>query len=117
MDGVQPYSPKSKDDILKKLGDMGVYTSSIDPARMLYRMDDDEALKKAMNLQDNNISLGFWGTIGNAFKNVFGGGTTSKGFLSNFLDILILVGVILAVFLIVYFTIRGISLLKRAKEG
>ena len=116
MDGVQPYSPKSKDDILKKLGDMGVYTSSIDPARLLYRMDDDNALNRAMNIKDANINLGFWGTIGAAFKNIFGGGNTSKGFLSNFLDILILVAVIIFGFLAVYLTIKGITLLKKARQ-
>ncbi|MCL2797819.1 MAG: hypothetical protein FWD58_07180, partial [Firmicutes bacterium] len=116
MDGVEPYSPKSRDDILKKMGDMGVYTSSIDPARMLYRMDDDQALQRAMNLKENDPSLGFWGTIGAAFKNLFGGGNTSKGFLSNFLDVLILVGVVLAGFLILYFVIKGVSMLKRARQ-
>lgn len=93
MDGVEPYSPISRDDILKKLGDMGVYTSSINPDRMIYRMDDDSALIKAMNLKTNNIGKGFWETIGSAFKNLFGGGGTSKGFLSNFLDVLIVFAV------------------------
>jgi len=116
MDGVEPYSPISRDDILKKMGDMGVYTSSIDPGRMLFRMDDDEALKRAMNLKENDPSLGFWGTIGAAFKNLFGGGNTSKGFLSNFLDVLILVGVVLAGFLILYFVIKGVNMLKRARQ-
>ena len=107
MDGVMPYSPRSRDDILKKLGDMGVYTSSIDPARLLYRMDDDTALRKAMTFKENDISKGFWATIGAALKNIFGAGNTSKGFLSNFLDVLILIAVVLvgglALFLLLYF--------------
>ena len=117
MDGVQPFSPKSRDDILKKLGDMGVYTTSVDPARFLYRMDDDDALRKAMTFKENNTSKGFWATIGAAFKNLFGGGNTSKGFLSNFLDVLILIAVVLVAFLAVYFTIKGITALKKAKGG
>jgi len=117
LDGVQPYSPRSRDDILKKLGDAGMYTSAIDPGRMLYRMDDEDALKRAMNLKENDVNLGFFGTIAAAFKNLFGGGNTSKGFLSNFLDVLILVGVILAGFLAVYFIIKGVSMLKKARKG
>jgi len=117
MDGVQPYSPKSRDDILKKMGDMGVYTSSIDPSRMLYRMDDDNALNRAMNIKENNVSLGFFGTIAAAFKNIFGGGNTSKGFLSNFLDVLILVGVVLFSFLALYLIIKGVNILKKARKG
>ncbi|MCL2797701.1 MAG: hypothetical protein FWD58_06580, partial [Firmicutes bacterium] len=111
-----PYSPKSRDDILKKMGDMGMYTSAIDPGRMLYRMDDDDALRRAMNLKENDVNLSFMGTIAAAFKNLFGGGNTSKGFLSNFLDVLILVGVILAGFLILYFVIKGVSMLKKARQ-
>ncbi|MCL2797644.1 MAG: hypothetical protein FWD58_06285 [Firmicutes bacterium] len=116
LDGVEPYSPRSRDDILKKMGDMGMYTSAIDPSRMLYRMDDEDALRRAMNLKENDLSLGFWGTIGAAFKNLFGGGGTSKGFLSNFLDVLIIVGVVLAGFLILYFVIKGVNMLKRARQ-
>ena len=97
MDGVEPYSPRSKDDILKKLGDMGMYTSGVDPSRMLFRMDDDEALIRAMNLKENNIKKGVWETISSAFKNLFGGGTTSKSALSNFLDVAIVVGIGIAI--------------------
>ncbi|MCL2797486.1 MAG: hypothetical protein FWD58_05490 [Firmicutes bacterium] len=116
LDGVQPYSPKSRDDVLRKMGDMGHYTSAIDPGRMLFRMDDEDQLRRALNLKENDPSLGFWGTIGAAFKNLFGGGGTSKGFLSNFLDVLILVGVVLAGFLMLYFVIKGVSMLKRARQ-
>jgi len=91
MDGVQPYSPKSRDDILKKLGDVGMYTSSIKPERMLFRMDDDDALIRAMNLVENNIKKGFFETIESAFRNLFGGGTSAKGFLSTFFDVMIVI--------------------------
>jgi len=116
LDGVQPYSPKSRDDVLKKMGEMGHYTSAIDPGRMLFRMDDEDQLRRALNLKENDVNLGFFGTVGAAFKNLFGGGNTSKGFLSNFLDVLILVGVVLAGFLAVYFIIKGVSMLKKARQ-
>jgi len=116
LDGVQPYSPKSRDDVLRKMGEMGHYTSAIDPGRMLFRMDDEDALRRALNLKENDVNLSFFGTVGAAFKNLFGGGNTSKGFLSNFLDVLILVGVVLAGFLAVYFIIKGVSMLKKARQ-
>ena len=84
---------------------------------MLYRMDDDEALKRAMNLKENDISLGFWGTIGAAFKNIFGGGNTSKGFLSNFLDVLILIGIVGAGIALLFIVAAVAGSLKKAKDG
>jgi hypothetical protein len=112
MDGVQPYSPKSRDDILKKLGDTGMYTSAINPNRMLFRMDDDDALARAMNLKENNIKKGFFETVESAFKNLFGGGNSSKGFFSNFLDILIIVGSVLAGALTLLLIVKFIRALK-----
>ena len=109
MDGLQPYSPKSRDDILKKLSAMGTYTSSIDPARMLYRMDDDEALMKAMRLKSLDVKKGFWATIASAFKNLFGGGSTSKGCMSNFLDGLIFAAVVIVGLLAIFIIYKIIS--------
>ncbi|MCL2751450.1 MAG: hypothetical protein FWE62_01700 [Firmicutes bacterium] len=117
MDGVQPYSPKSRDDILRKLGDMGMYTSAVDPARMLYRMDDDNVLIRAMNLKENEIKKGFFATIGAAFKNLFSGGGTSKGFLSNLLDVLILIGVVVIGAVLLFFLIKFSMLLVNLIRG
>jgi hypothetical protein len=95
MDGVQPYSPRSLDDITRKLSDMGYYTSSIDPSRMLLRMDDCNLLMRAMHQRQNNISVGFFGTIGNAFRNVFGGNSGNRNGWQTFLDVLVIIGVII----------------------
>jgi len=113
MDGVEPYSFKTKNDLLKKLNAMGKYTSAIKPAKLMFRIDDNDALSKASNMKDNNPSVGFFGTIGNAFKNLFGGGGGSSG-LSTFLDVLVILGVGLVTATV---TVWVIGLVKKKKAG
>jgi hypothetical protein len=113
MDGVEPYSFKTKADLNKKLGAMGKYTSSVNASKLMFRIDDNDALAKAANLKENNPSVGFFGTIANAFKNLFGsgGGGGSSG-LSVFLDVLVVLGVVLGGFALVLAVIKLLKWVK-----
>lgn len=119
MDGVQPFSFRSQEDVIRKLGDMGVYTTAIKVERFLYRMDDPDVLRKAMTFKTNDVKKPFFETLGDALKNLFGGGgsSASKSFLSKFLDVLILIGVVILGLGALFAVAAAVGAMKKAKDG
>ncbi|MCL2631281.1 MAG: hypothetical protein FWD49_07185 [Firmicutes bacterium] len=114
MDGVQPFSLKSYEDAVVKLQDMNVNTSSVDISRYLYRMDDELALSRAMMFKTLNTRVGFFATIGNAFRNLFSSRTENvrNSGMQTFLDFLTVAGVALSGILLILFTLWVIRRVK-----
>jgi hypothetical protein len=112
MDGVECLSPRSQNDVKAKLAKAGTYTSRIDPGKLLYRMDSDNELQRALSSGERNPELGFFGTIGQAFRNLFGGGSGDS--MTTFVDVLLVLAVVVAIGGLVLLVVWFIRKLKGA---
>jgi hypothetical protein len=116
MEGREPFSFLSLDDVNRKLDEAGVFLSSVDPTRMLVRMDDCDRLWRMLHQPHNDIRVGFFDTIANAFRNVFSSNGTPRSFWQTVLDVLIIIAVFgIGGFLLVLFIIYVVKpLIKKA---
>jgi hypothetical protein len=109
-DGVELFSPRSAEDCRIKLEAMSKYTSRYDYRHLMYSMADGGQLSMAMARDNNDPYLGLFGTIGNAFRNLFGNGN-SNGRKLGFLDILVVLAVLavaIIIAVVVYKICRGL---------